>query len=639
MMVVTKQLRKRISSDERVGFSRTELLVLIAVIGGLITILLPKLLSLRETSRRAHCQSNMKQIVMAMHVYHETHKMLPPAAIWSAEKTVSLALHESKQIATITRGNWFSYLLDELGEQQLSLKHEQNEPIGSVSNEEYRTTPIPLQTCPSDLFNFEKNHFELKSSGQAPPIKFARGNYAINGGSQNSQLVPPTTAAARGEVSIVLMEESPRRFQMWGNGIAGINKSFSYHDFPNGLTTLVALDELRAGIHPSDPRGVWALGQIGSSISWAHGVQGDASQPNATSYRSDDLLGCGELHQLVGSVQLEELGMPCCHYVDRNAQAAARSQHPAGVNVALMDGSSRFISNNVDPGVWHVMHSRQTPQHVLQDSFDEFLATVNFDGEAAIPLSPSRPLIDVDQRMITNSIGLTFVKIPAGQFTMGVPDSGNSFEPPAEVPAHEVHLSRSFFMGSHEVTIDQYQTVMNSISHKTTDPGELPVVNVSWEEAAEFCVRLTELRDEKTACRVYRLPTEAEWEYCCRSGHSSPYAWHGVRQPGDDSGEAAGIQPVLSLRPVGTFRPNEFGLFDMRGNAWEWCSDWFDRDYYARSTTVDPQGPTHGFLKVVRGGDWRFIGEPCRHDYAMLSPWLRNQVVGFRVVCEFRTSD
>src|SRR5690606_15083633 len=133
--------------------------------------------------------------------------------------------------------------------------------------------------------------------------------------------------------------------------------------------------------------------------------------------------------------------------------------------------------------------------------------------------------------------------------------------------------------------------------------------------------------------RNYRLPTEAEWEYACRAGKSESYRWVRQRAAGDRSGEAAGISPPLPLAPVGSYPPNPLGLYDLRGNAWEWTADWFDRDYYARSPVNEPQGPAIGDLKVVRGGDWRFVGENCHIDYPLLPPWKASPVVGFRVVC------
>ncbi len=177
------------------------------------------------------------------------------------------------------------------------------------------------------------------------------------------------------------MDDQDRRFELWGNGVAGINKSFSFDNFENGLSTLVALEEVRSGIHPLDSRGVWSLGQIGGSITWAHGVNGDAFGPNNQWERSDDILGCGNLHEILGSETLTRERMPCVHYVDSNQQATSRSMHPGGVHVAFLDGSVRFISDGIDPGLWHVLHSRETPKEVFQEDFEQLLATTEFPNE------------------------------------------------------------------------------------------------------------------------------------------------------------------------------------------------------------------------------------------------------------------
>jgi formylglycine-generating enzyme required for sulfatase activity len=198
-----------------------------------------------------------------------------------------------------------------------------------------------------------------------------------------------------------------------------------------------------------------------------------------------------------------------------------------------------------------------------------------------------------------------------------------------------------------EVAQEQFATVMDqsrAVNHSVpveTAPratngtdGRLPVTGVTWNAAMQFCNELSALPEETEAGRRYRMPTEAEWEYACRAGNREPHPWSGSRQLGDSSGEAAGIVPPLPLKPVGSYPPNAFGLHDMRGNAWEWTSDWFERAYYGRSPHDNPQGPVAGFIKVVRGGDWRFVGEPCHIDYPMLPPWKFSPVVGIRVVCE-----
>jgi len=614
------------------GISRVEVLVAVVVVSVLAAVAIPAVLKVRSMARSSTCRENLRGLMAAMHSYHDVHGTLPPAAIWSTANSASVALRESKRVDRITHQNWGQLLLPHMGREDLAGWFDPSQPIGAEANRAGRTTAFSAMTCPEDTFNRPDNMYAFRLSEYEEPRQFARGNYGINGGTQHSSGARPNTKSSMGEVTRVVTTSDPPGFQMWGNGIAGINRSFSFDDFTNGQSTLVALEELRAGVHPLDPRGVWALGQIGGSITWAHGVQGDASQPNIPFYRSDDVLGCGDVHQAVGSVELERLGMPCCHYVDQNGQAAARSMHTGGVHVAFVDGSIRFISDRIDPGLWHVMHSRETPPAVLSKDFEEVLAVENFPD--AGPASSDGAAADGPDEF-ENSLGMRFVRLPAGTFVMGMPDLGNSVDPPPECPAHEVRISRPFYLATTEVTRGQYEEVMSPGEGKDVQEAEqsLPVVDVTWSDAQEFCRRLSDLEAEKRAGRSYRLPTEAEWEYACRSGSSEPYEWHSQRRPDDNTGEAAGITPPLPLTPVGTYPANPFGLHDMRGNAWEWCSDWFDRDYYSRSCTTDPQGPVHGYLKVVRGGDWRFVGETCRHDYVMMPPWKSNPMVGFRVVC------
>jgi prepilin-type processing-associated H-X9-DG protein len=447
------------------------------------------------------------------------------------------------------------------------------------------------------------------------------------------------------------MEPESRRYELWGNGIAGINRSFSLDEFVNGQATLVAIDELRAGIHFVDPRGVWALGQIGGSITWGHGVASDAYGPNNQWPRSDDILGCRKLHETVATETLRRERMPCVDYIDVNQQATARSLHPGGVHVAFLDGSARFIADVIDPGLWHVIHSREMPAALLANDFDELLSVSNFTGEAAPTTAPQARIepIEAGEEKWTNSVGMLFVRVPAGEFTMGIPDKGNGRDPPPECPAHRVRITHPFLLSVHEVTRRQFRDVMGSLPLQSEDvpptanrqpapqgatSDELPVVNVTWNDASAFCRLMSERPDEAGAGRRYRLPTEAEWERACRAGSEEPYRWLSPRSKGDVSGEAAGTLPPLPITPVGSYPANPFRLYDMRGNVWEWTADWFDRDYYIRSPSDDPRGPDHGYIKVVRGGDWRFIGEPCRIDYPMMPPWKSNPYVGFRVVCE-----
>ena len=225
---------------------------------------------------------------------------------------------------------------------------------------------------------------------------------------------------------------------------------------------------------------------------------------------------------------------------------------------------------------------------------------------------------------------------------MGIPDIGNQSPAPPESPEHTVKITNNIWMGQHEVTQQVFTAVMgnNPSFHQQKKDDELiqteqlPVEQVTWYDAEKFCQRLSQLPEERAAKRQYRLPTEAEWEYACRAGQSAPYDWKTARRTHQQTGENAGLAPPLPIKPVGSYPPNKFGLYDMRGNVWEWNNDWFDRTYYSRSPIENPQGPQTGYLKVLRGSDWIYIGEVCRINYPILPPWKSNRYLGFRVICD-----
>ena len=262
-------------------------------------------------------------------------------------------------------------------------------------------------------------------------------------------------------------------------------------------------------------------------------------------------------------------------------------------------------------------------------------AAILVHAASAVCASPAATITAAAPRM-SNAIGMQFVLMPAGEFSMGLPDAERNGEVPAEYPPHRVRLSKAFYLGVHEVTQGQYASVMsaNPSWHSAAgegasavagkDASSFPVEQVSWHEATDFCRRLAELPDEKAARRTYRLPTEAQWEYACRAGKTTPY-----------TREAASAGDAV-LSPVGSGKPNELGLHDMRSSVWEWCADWHGAGYYAQSSHDDPQGPAMGLLRVVRGRDWVFGGygdrpyltrDPC-------PPARKSRWIGFRVVCE-----
>lgn len=255
----------------------------------------------------------------------------------------------------------------------------------------------------------------------------------------------------------------------------------------------------------------------------------------------------------------------------------------------------------------------------------------------------------------TNSIGMVFVKVPSGSFTMGSQTASvncpaddpftarNEYEecqsqarsnapPEDETPARTVTISNDFWIGQFEVTQAQWYAVMgnNPSEFKSDKVGEdsrnFPVEKVSWEDVQQFISRL-EQRDGKK----YRLPTEAEWEYACKSGgkdqkycggnNLDALAWYR-----DNSGNRT--------HRVGTKRPNGLGIYDMSGNVWEWCNDWYHRTYYQWGRATDPAGVDTGETRVSRGGGWDYAADSARaaSRYSGSPDRRLGYILGFRLV-------
>ncbi len=237
----------------------------------------------------------------------------------------------------------------------------------------------------------------------------------------------------------------------------------------------------------------------------------------------------------------------------------------------------------------------------------------------------------------TNSIGMKFVKVPAGSYQMGSPKDEKDRDDDEE--QHEVEITRPFWLGAHEVTQEQFEKVMGFNPTVAGRQADYPI-EVSHDEALTFCKKLSDLPEEKAARRAYRLPTEAEWEYACRAGTTTPYAL-GKDLPASKAnrGELAQIKDSKDLiikqqepKAVGSFSPNRWGLYDMHGSVYEWCSDWYDHDYFRLSPKQDPQGPETGEQRVVRGGSRASATESCRSaNRAGFGPDVRLDV-GLRVV-------
>ncbi len=290
-----------------------------------------------------------------------------------------------------------------------------------------------------------------------------------------------------------------------------------------------------------------------------------------------------------------------------------------------------------------------------------------------------------------NSIGMKLVLIPAGEFEMGDSDSVETLEKvfpdaPAEHfknsrPQHHVRITKPFHLGVYPVTVGQFSRFVFDVDPNYTSETETsarggtafnrvrkaleegnkynwhttgfqqdeshPVVNVTWRDAVAFCEWLGRREHAK-----YRLPTDAEWEYACRAGTKTLF------YNGDDPEKLVEIGNVADgtfaeylapehhprgaiaakdgyafTSPVGKFRPNAWGLYDMCGNVTQWCQDWYDDDYYAHSPADDPQGPVDGRLRVARGGNWSSSVAACRSaGRAFCEPSIASCATGFRVV-------
>jgi formylglycine-generating enzyme required for sulfatase activity len=241
------------------------------------------------------------------------------------------------------------------------------------------------------------------------------------------------------------------------------------------------------------------------------------------------------------------------------------------------------------------------------------------------------------EKAITNSIGIELLLIRPGEFLMGSPDSDKDAHG-HERPRHQVRITKAFYLGKYPVTQGQYQRLMGknpswfSKSGKgkgktgKEDTSQAPVENVSWNDAVEFCKRLSE--KEK---REYRLPTEAQWEYACRAGSQTRWCF------GDEKaglGEYGWFEGNSGRRthPVGQKKPNAWGLYDMHGNVWEWCRDWWGKDYYPKSPADDPPGPQAGARRVLRGGCWYIHAAHCRSaERFSFPPEIRGNCQGLRV--------
>ena len=240
------------------------------------------------------------------------------------------------------------------------------------------------------------------------------------------------------------------------------------------------------------------------------------------------------------------------------------------------------------------------------------------------------------EKEFTNSIGMKFVLIPAGTFTMGSPSTEPnrwSYE-----TQHQVTISKPYYMQTTVVTQGQWKAVMGSNPSNFTSCGDdCPVEQVSWYDVQEFIRKL----NQQEGTDKYRLPTEAQWEYAARAGTTTPFNTGNCLST--DQANYNGSRPLSGCPKgenrrktvrVGSFSPNAWGLYDMHGNVWQWCQDWYG-DYTSDSVT-DPEGPSSGRYRIFRGGGWdRGGARGCRsasRGFLVVPPDRTCPAVGFRLV-------
>ena len=234
------------------------------------------------------------------------------------------------------------------------------------------------------------------------------------------------------------------------------------------------------------------------------------------------------------------------------------------------------------------------------------------------------------------SIGIKFVLIPAGSFTMGSPpgEPGRA----SDEKQHEVTISKPFYLQTTEVTQGQWKRIMGYNPSFFKECGdECPVEAVSWKDTQKFIKRLNQME----GADKYRLPTEAEWEYACRATTTTPFstgeciftdqANYNGNFPGEYCPKGEHRKKTLK---VGSFQPNDWGLYDMHGNVWEWVQDWYN--VYPLDWVDDPKGPPIGASRVFRGGGWYSNARYCRSAFRRgLSPGMSNTALGFRLARSF----
>ena len=338
---------------QRRGFTLVEILVVIAIIGVLVALLLPAIQAAREAARRMQCGNNIRQVALGLLNYESAHKSFPPSSNWPASQPNLLRNGGSaNQSAT-----WVVMILPFVEHQNVYDSFDLTEGVYVTDgrNKAARGSTLSFMRCPSDTFAEQPFDGTVATSTVPLGDGWARGNYAGNAALGVMENASNCVNLGNGMPNCCALRDSPGWKSDSLRGMMGASTALRHREIRDGASNTILVGEIRAGVYPSDPRGVWALGG-GSSSLWGHGSLGDADAngPNHVAVGSDNLRSCPKVFQTAGCSawnncpSLDNLGMSCFPSTTNNNQQGARSMHVGGVFVALADGSAHFIGDFID---------------------------------------------------------------------------------------------------------------------------------------------------------------------------------------------------------------------------------------------------------------------------------------------------
>lgn len=408
------------------------------------------------------------------------------------------------------------------------------------------------------------------------------------------------------------------------------------------FTPLYASPQVSRSTLPDPRDDVYAIGMI-----WYQLLRRDPRAKLLEENWAEDLTNYGiteEYVQLMERCLTPEPGKRLANAVEL-ANALANITIPSG---ASMDGSRIISVKGMQSATFRAPFAASPVGQVATPARPPAVAQL---------ADPGRPILGARRegppsgwgglpKQIKNSIGMTFALVPPGKFKMGSTENEDGHEDD-EGPVRIVTLTAPFYLAVTPVSQAQFQAVLGrnpSTFRKAKGGGpDYPVESVTWFDAEQFCTKLATMSDEAHLARNYRLPTEAEWEYACRAGTTTPFSCGDRLSPFDAHYLAASVLEgggPGKTAPAGQFLPNGFGLRDMHGNVGEWVSDWYDSTAYRDAATTDPTGPVRGALKVVRGGSWATLARQCRCAARKgQNPESASHTVGFRVLLSIRPAN